>query len=1222
MPEINTNQPELIEFSVAGQTQQGRQLPALNTRYTGVEERERPDWLHYLYQFAPYIQFFNRTGVTAGNWQGAIPTPEQVTALEQALATGTPLSGELRALVERPDFSAILAFLQMMQYPLEQYWRFTERHQQYYYQDILLFRPDPPQPDKGHLILTLDETETSLTLPGNTQFLGGEDSDGNPLIYQTTDERLLNQAQLDQAYTLTRYPDKELLFLTHCIDTEASITIPDEGRRTFGEPGSVTPDDDLQHYPAIGFRLATPALYLSGGTRTLTLLFQFAEDLDSVSGEMLEQLRIIILTTEGELDLNEEQTWYPPANRQIRLEIILDALFPGIGPADPEDATVPYLDFKIDGRTRHRVQLVQAFNTAKLSQITLDISVEDATGLIASNENGALDTEKPSAPFTYEPRITTAYEFTHPELLVKPIQAAQLNVFWLDQPVNQAAWDTYYEPYLRYRHRNDENPPSDYIWDSNQVEVYHSDKKEKEAGQKKLFSENPEPRNQGAEQLPPHQLEFITAERTTTVPYTELKPDEAIAREWPVWFTLRLSNNDFGHADYAQVVQYQAYLEQAQDAVTAEALAQVTAQQNTADRANLGRSEQHYTESLQLLNTQSTQLDQEIAQNDPAIESALQEAAIPDTSGTSGNDKTASPADNNTNAEKVTTEEDSKEKQPGASATEIALNKASTIANIKLAVWAEIQAGNAQQAQKRANEWMAAQTKMAAETSKNQQASMDGQGAAADEMVVAQATARRAALTDSTQVTKGGAAIELKKVIVQPPYTPTADKITLNYTSQVSFNTKSQTATQQHQLFHIQPLGRPQVNQSDALRMTLLPEFSQLGYLYLGLSNFSTPGRCTLYFQLDSVDGHNINDNPKVRWSYLQGDTWEPFDKTGSQARIIEDSTLRLQDSGLITFDLPEIETQHYIGDNRLWLRFTISEDSVTESAQQAGEPANYSRMRFIAAQGVCVELVGTEIAASHYDQPLPAESITELVEAEPGIVSITQPYPSFAGKPAEDGTALPIRASERLRHKNRALTAWDYEHLVLAAFPELYLTRCFRSEDQATTTLLVVPVNHDPAILQPKVPLYLKQKITDYVKTISPTGHDIQVIDPEYIEIQLKTIVKVDENYDGDKVRVQVSEKINEHMTPWNRGADQSRLLSDQINLAEIAEAIERLDPILGVAKVATHNQSPETGNDTLNTRQIFVPAKQHEVVLMDAETDYIEGIEVWELEYNFVVT
>ncbi len=1042
MPEINTNQPELIEFAVAGQTQQGRQLPALNTRYTGVEEREWPDWLNYLYQFSPYIQFFNHTGVTAGNWQNAIPAPEQVKALEQALVTGTSLPDELRALVERPDFSAILAFLQMMQYPLEQYWRFTERHQQFYYQDILLFRPDPPQPDKGHLVLTLDETETSLTLPGNTQFLGGEDSDGNPLIYQTTDDRLLNQAQLDQVYTLTRYPDKELLFLTHCIDAETGIAIPDTGRRTFGELRSVTPEDDLQYYPAIGFRLATPALYLSGGTRTLSLVFQFAEDLDSVSAGMLEHLRTIILTTEGELELNQEQTWYPPATRQIRSEIILDPLFPGIGLADPADATVPYLDFKVNDLTGEddedevRAGLIQAFNRIKLNRITLDICVEDATGLIASNENGALDTEKPSTPFTYEPRITTAYEFTHPELLVKPIQTAQLNVFWLDQPVNQTAWDAHYEPYLRYRHRDDEKPPSDYIWDPNQAEVYHSDKKDKEPGQQRLFTDQPVPLTNKAAQLPPHQLAFITTERTATVPYAELTPDAAMAHEWPVWFTLRLSHNDFGHADYAQVVQYQAYLDQVQ--------------------------------------------------------------------------------------------------------------KANTLA-------------------------------------------MDDGGSSDSE-----------------------------PVIVQPPYTPSADKITLNYTSQVIFTTQPQTTTQQHQLFHIQPLGRPQVNQPDTLRMTLLPEFSQLGYLYLGLSDFSTPGRCTLYFQLDSVDGRNINDNPKVRWSYLQGDTWEPFDKTGSQARIIEDSTLRLQDSGLITFDLPEIQTQHYIGDNRLWLRFTISEDSVTET----GKPANYSRMRFIAAQGVCVELVGTDIAASHYDQPLPAESITELVEAEPGIVSIAQPYPSFAGKPAEDSTVLPIRASERLRHKNRALTAWDYEHLVLAAFPELYLSRCFRNEDQATTTLLVVPINHDPDILQPKVPLYLKQNITDYVKTISPSGHDIQVIDPEYIEIQLKTIVKVDENYDGDKVRVQVSEKINEHMTPWNRGADQSRLLSDQINLTEIAEAIERLDPVLGVAKVEIHDQFPETADGTLNTRQIFVPVKQHEVVLMDAETDYIEGVGIWELEYNFVVT
>ena len=30
-------------------------------------------------------------------------------------------------------------------------------------------------------------------------------------------------------------------------------------------------------------------------------------------------------------------------------------------------------------------------------------------------------------------------------------------------------------------------------------------------------------------------------------------------------------------------------------------------------------------------------------------------------------------------------------------------------------------------------------------------------------------------------------------------------------------------------------------------------------------------------------------------------------------------------------------------------------------------------------------------------------------------------------------------RVSERLRHKNRAIQLWDYEHLILQNFPHLY---------------------------------------------------------------------------------------------------------------------------------------------------------------------------------------
>ena len=79
----------------------------------------------------------------------------------------------------------------------------------------------------------------------------------------------------------------------------------------------------------------------------------------------------------------------------------------------------------------------------------------------------------------------------------------------------------------------------------------------------------------------------------------------------------------------------------------------------------------------------------------------------------------------------------------------------------------------------------------------------------------------------------------------------------------------------------------------------------------------------------------------------------------------------------------------------------------------------------------------------SHLKKGLPERLIQKFVEKNPEIKSVEQPYSSFGGKEAENEKDFYIRISERLRHKNRASSAWDYEHLVLEAFPQISFALC-----------------------------------------------------------------------------------------------------------------------------------------------------------------------------------
>ena len=74
---------------------------------------------------------------------------------------------------------------------------------------------------------------------------------------------------------------------------------------------------------------------------------------------------------------------------------------------------------------------------------------------------------------------------------------------------------------------------------------------------------------------------------------------------------------------------------------------------------------------------------------------------------------------------------------------------------------------------------------------------------------------------------------------------------------------------------------------------------------------------------------------------------------------------------------------------------------------------------------------------------PLCPGSISKLEEADASVKSVSQPYDSFGGLVPEIEQQFYVRVSETLRHKGRAIQAFDYERLVLQAFPQLFKVKC-----------------------------------------------------------------------------------------------------------------------------------------------------------------------------------
>ncbi len=171
---------------------------------------------------------------------------------------------------------------------------------------------------------------------------------------------------------------------------------------------------------------------------------------------------------------------------------------------------------------------------------------------------------------------------------------------------------------------------------------------------------------------------------------------------------------------------------------------------------------------------------------------------------------------------------------------------------------------------------------------------------------------------------------------------------------------------------------------------------------------------------------------PQVALRYLKDDRWENL---VAQENILYDATQQLFQTGLVRLRLPKVESlaHRVMPPGLYWLRA----ESYADNAGWTGD------LVAIHAQAMEVDFVDRGNTLEHLQRPLPVGSIKTLVQRMPEIKAVTQPYTSFGGRPTEAPEHLYTRVSERLRHKQRALTAWDYERLVLEHFPEVYKVKC-----------------------------------------------------------------------------------------------------------------------------------------------------------------------------------
>jgi len=473
----------------------------------------------------------------------------------------------------------------------------------------------------------------------------------------------------------------------------------------------------------------------------------------------------------------------------------------------------------------------------------------------------------------------------------------------------------------------------------------------------------------------------------------------------------------------------------------------------------------------------------------------------------------------------------------------------------------------------------------------------------------------------------GKSGAKAAKDIPNQPFTPAIKQLTISYEAESNISLKaisSRSARRNtpEEIYHIHPFGKVKTfTKGVVLNKFIVPQYDEDGYLYIGISNISAPEPLSLYFELIENNINLTNKEyrpPKVKWSYLSRNEWIDFDKN----QIISDSTLGFTTSGIIQLDVPGniTKSNSVLSGDCYWFRIAVT-----------GDVEILSKALDVKAQGALVTWQYDEEDLDRLREPLPADSITDVIEPHNAINEIFQPYESFGGQQKETKNQFYSRLSDRLQHKQRGITASDIEHLILESFPFIRQVKCYTPISnpnliiQGNIKIVIIPIKErNINYNQPLVNYRKINEIQEFVESVTSDFVNIEVINPVYEHIKVTCDVIFNSEGNEGALFKQLDKDIKDYICPWIKDKTTSIHLGGLVNKDSVLAFVEQLPYVKFVTRLSLvqvfQNSQTATGSyefqDTASNKRsnsliiaytpwsILIPVDRHHFTLLDSES------------------
>ncbi len=389
-------------------------------------------------------------------------------------------------------------------------------------------------------------------------------------------------------------------------------------------------------------------------------------------------------------------------------------------------------------------------------------------------------------------------------------------------------------------------------------------------------------------------------------------------------------------------------------------------------------------------------------------------------------------------------------------------------------------------------------------------------------------------------------------------------------------------------VFHLLPFGLQNV----IGQPLLLPPLAAENSLFIGLADAQPGQSVALHF--NGLEGTSTSppEDRLMLWSALTWDGWEPIVKDD----VTGDVDTLLIASSVVTVPLPESATDQntVMPLGMHWLRLTVP-GTADWPCQLAGVRAQAVPATLVIGDRVPLHLQAETRAA------LPPSSIKALSMRDAAISSVEQPFASTGGCPAESAQGLYTRASERLRHRNRAVSAWDFERLLLSEFPMIGKALCVQNPEIGEVTLVVVPsvalTSEWSADAPPKVSDALLQAMSKALSRRVTGMTTVSVINAKYEPLQVNCEVNYREGKSQEFYARQLNGELQRFLTPWAYSQRGALRFGSRLHQSVVQAFIASRDYVQSFTRFKLFYKNSHVAEAIAGPTSVLISAAEHQV-------------------------